>query len=65
MDFFDIGGEIKHIGNLLETIRTLSKGHSTDYRQAPYDNDATLLQYILNDKIKALYDEIENSKGDI
>jgi hypothetical protein len=57
MDFFNIGGEIKHIGDLLETIRTLSKGQLIDYTIHPYDNDAVLLQYILNDKIKILYDQ--------
>jgi hypothetical protein len=55
MDFFNIGGEIKHIGELLETVRKLSKGQPTDYNIHPYDNDAVLLQYILNDKIEILY----------
>mgnify|MGYP003484719229 FL=1 len=61
MDFFKFGDEVKHIGTLLETIRNLSKGHETDFRNAPYDNDATLLQHVLHEKINKLYDKTQRS----
>jgi hypothetical protein len=56
LDFYELGKEMKHIGTLLQTIRNLSKGHSIDFRNAPYDNDHILLGHLLGEKINILYE---------
>lgn len=56
MDLFKFGSDLSYIGQLLETIRNLSKGKPTDFRRVPYDNDVYLLQYLLDEKIGLLLD---------
>lgn len=60
MDLFKIGNELSYIGQLLETIRNLSKNEATDFRHAPYDDDVYLLHYLLDEKIGILLDSKRN-----
>lgn len=57
MDVFKIGDDLKYVGQLLETIRKFSKKHSLEYGEEQYNNDFTLLQHLLHEKINELLDE--------
>jgi hypothetical protein len=57
MDLFEIGDELKYISQLLQTIRNLSKGNTTDFRHAPYSDDAGLLKHLLHEKINELSEQ--------
>lgn len=53
LELDEMADQIKYISNQLDEIRTLSKG-CEDFYDAPYDNDYTLIQKILEDRIQQM-----------
>lgn len=48
MDLSQYGKEMTWIGDLLQTIRNLSKDSQNDYTKASYASDIALLQHLLD-----------------
>ena len=61
MDFYEMGKELKYIGDILQTVRNASKGTDEDYTKPPFDHDAYLMQHLIHEKIQAILDKKKQS----
>lgn len=58
-EIFELKEDLKSVSDKLDEIRHLSRGLIPDYRHAPYSDDWTLLQMLLDEKIESLRKESE------